>query len=273
MNNEIFFILGCQRSGTTLMRLVLDSHSLIKCFDETRSYDILKNYDLFLKSNQNNKQTMLFGFKTLGYTEQMSNILLSEPVKNTTIKNEWSSKKMIFIYRNAYDVISSMKKYIQKNNRSWLDNWVMLTINFWKRKIPEFDRKFRDELNYAENSKNKLISYAAIYWKFKTQSMLYYQNKKFQIIKIKYENLVSSPKSELNDITKFLNIDWENSLLSHNTMTHDEVDENGITLGMNDSKKPIHVDSIGLSQKYLSDKEKQDIHYITNDLLSMLGYF
>ncbi len=49
---KLFFILGCQRTGTTLMRLILESHSMVKCFDEPQCYEILKNHTELLKSNQ-----------------------------------------------------------------------------------------------------------------------------------------------------------------------------------------------------------------------------
>lgn len=38
---ERFFISGCQRSGTTMLRLILESHPFIQCFDEVAGYDIL----------------------------------------------------------------------------------------------------------------------------------------------------------------------------------------------------------------------------------------
>ena len=35
-SNPPIFLVGCQRSGTTMLRLVLDSHSRISCGPETR---------------------------------------------------------------------------------------------------------------------------------------------------------------------------------------------------------------------------------------------
>lgn len=272
MLREIFFVLGCQRSGTTLMRLILDSHSQIMCFDEQRSYDILRNYDIFVSNNDVDDQVKLFGFKTLGYTEQMDRSFLSEPVKNTTIPNNWKDSKIIFLYRNVFDVISSMKHYIQKNGKSWLENWVMPTIDFWKQKIPNFELDFEKEIKYAANTKNKLISYAAIYWKFKTQSMLKYQNNYLSIIKVKYEDLVTNPQIELEKLIKFFNIAWEDSLLNHYRIKHDEVNNDGFTVGMNLATIPIHKNSIGRCGTTLSQQEKNDVFYITKELLAELDF-
>lgn len=41
-----FYIIGCQRSGTTLMRLILDSHPQVSCVDESSAYDLLLDHHL-----------------------------------------------------------------------------------------------------------------------------------------------------------------------------------------------------------------------------------
>jgi len=272
MSREIFFVLGCQRSGTTLMRLILDSHSQIICFDEQRSYDILRNYNVFVSNNDVDDQVKLFGFKTLGYTEQMTQSFLSEPVMNTTIPNNWHDSKIVFLYRNVFDVISSMKRYIQRNGKSWLENWIMPTIDFWKQKIPDFELNFEKDIKYATNTKNQITSYAAIYWKFKTQSMLKYQNNGVSIIKVKYEDLVTNPPIELEKLIKFFNIAWEDSLLNHYQTKHDEVNDDGFTVGMNLATRPIHKNSIGTYDTILSQQEKNDVLYITKELLNELDF-
>lgn len=271
MNQQIFFILGCQRSGTTLMRLILDSHSKIHCYDESKSYQILRTHGNQFPDDIKNKKDLI-GFKVLGYAEQMTYPVLMEPVNNTKIPNLYSSEKLIFMYRDVRDVIASMRNYIQKNGLSWLDNWIMPTINFWQANIPEFEKKFNGDLKFAKQSKNKIISFAAIYWKFKTQSMLNYEQKNFKMLKIKYEDLVSHPDLTIKKITDFLAIPWERSLLNHHLITHSEVDKIGLTVGMNDSKKAIHENSIGSYEKFLSYDEQKDILKITKPLLNILTY-
>lgn len=254
------------------MRLILDSHSKIICFDEQHSYNIMRNYDAFVSNMNTNNQTKLFGFKTLGYTEQMDRSFLSEPVRNTTILNNWQNNKIVFLYRNVFDVITSMKNYIQKNGKSWLDNWIMHTIDFWKLKIPDFELEFEKEISYANTSNNKIISHAAIYWKFKTKSMLKYKNNGTSILGVRYEDLVTNPQIELENVVKFFNIEWEDSLLNHYKIEHGEVNENGFTIGMNLATKPIHKNSIGSYNMILTEQEQNDIIYITKELLNELGY-
>src|SRR3989442_1785108 len=63
--NYRFFILGCQRTGTTLMRLVLECHSKILCFGEVRGYQALTNNERTIPSGK-----QIVGFKIPRWTEQ-----------------------------------------------------------------------------------------------------------------------------------------------------------------------------------------------------------
>ena len=272
MKQEFFFIFGCQRSGTTLTRLILDSHSEIHCFDEFKSYELLANKHLLDNELSKYQNTKLVGFKPLGYTEQMNEPYLHEPVNNFVIKNEYTESKMIFLYRDPRDVISSMKNYIQKNGKSWLDNWIFHTIDFWKKKLPNFEKKFQNELSLIENSSDKIISSAALYWKVKTQSLFEYEQQNRKIHKVKYEELVTSPKNEIAKIAKFLNISWNNNLLLHHKIVHDEVNSDGFTVGKTDTSRPIETKSIGTFVKNLTDFEQKEIITIASDLMTKLNY-
>lgn len=272
MKQEFFFIFGCQRSGTTLTRLILDSHSEIHCFDEFKSYELLANKHLLDNELSKYQNTKLVGFKPLGYTEQMNEPYLHEPVNNFVIKNEYTESKMIFLYRDPRDVISSMKNYIQKNGKSWLENWIIRTIEFWKKSYPKLIEKHNDELSIADNSTNKLISLAALYWKIKTHSMIKYEKQNMSILKIKYEDLITLPKNEISKMVKFLNIPWSNNLLQHYKLEHGEINSNGFTVGKNDPKRPIDAKSRGLYLQNLTNKEQKEIITITSDLMTKLNY-
>ena len=63
---QSFFIAGCQRSGTTLMRLILECHDQVSCFDELRSYGALAERPL-LQDLAGRK----VGFKIPRWTEQL----------------------------------------------------------------------------------------------------------------------------------------------------------------------------------------------------------
>ena len=49
----------------------------------------------------------------------------------------------------------------------------------------------------------------------------------------------------------FLNLKWEDAVLSHEKYSHAETDEKGITVGNNDSKVPIHDSSVDKYKKIL----------------------
>jgi hypothetical protein len=67
-----FLITGCQRSGTTLLRLILGSHSKIYCYDEYLAYARLRDGDA---SEAQGYQ--LVGYKIPRWAEQLNDPQLS----------------------------------------------------------------------------------------------------------------------------------------------------------------------------------------------------
>jgi len=136
---KAFFILGCQRTGTTLMRLILESHSQISCIDENRAYQILSNQELFRKEQKTNQNKKWLCFKTPRITEQMSEPFLADVGINFRAPNNFKGSPIIFMMRNVLDTITSMKT-LDQDGLSWLDRWAEKTINFWCETTPGFKK-------------------------------------------------------------------------------------------------------------------------------------
>jgi len=269
---NFFFILCCQRSGSTLLRLILDSHNKIHCFDEKKSYLLLSDNSLLNNELTNYANKKLIGFKTPVFTEQMNNSILIDYVNNLKIKNTFENSKIIFIYRNVLDVVSSMKNHIQKNGHSWLENWGLNTINSWEKSHPDLIQKFTSDLKYLRKTKNKDIVSGAIYWKVKNFFMFSYENEKKPLLKVKYEDLCQNPKIEIEKIINFLNVDWDNNVLNHEQIFHDEVEKNGLTVGNNDATKKISVSEIGRYINDFTNAEKNEIMEISTKLMKKMNY-
>jgi len=269
--HELFFLLGCQRSGTTLTRLILDSHSKIHCYDEYKSYDILSDKKLFLSTIQKKPVHQLIGFKTLVYSEQMQEHFLYDWLKQRKVDNKFQSCKMIFLLRDSRDVVSSLIQYLQKDS-SYSLGWIENIFNFWSEYMPNLLTKFQNELNIVKNSKNKIVSYVSLFWKIKTSSVLQYLDSNMSILPIKYEQLCVQPKNETMKICDFLDINWEENLINHEKIPHDEINKDGTTVGKNDPAKPVFSSSINKYKKFLSSDEEKEILQITGDLMEKLGY-
>ena len=264
---KLFFILGCQRTGTTLMRLILESHSMVKCFDEPQCYEILKNHTELLKSNQKEK---FLCFKTPILTEQMDEPFFSDVTIDFIINNHYQNFPQIFMVRDVRDTISSMMTLKQEKS-TWYDLWPKKSLEFWIATIPGFEKIFAKDIRKISNSKNKLISYSSFYWKYKTGAFFNYEKKRIVHL-IKYEDLVSDPLETIQGLVKFLKLNFEDALMVHHKKKHSLTNERGITIGNTDTKLPIFNESIGRYKKTFSKSQLQEINNISGDVMEKLRY-
>src|SRR5260221_4692090 len=116
MTADRFFIAGCQRSVTTLVRLVLECHPDIFCLDEDTSYPALQHGECPKPRGER-----LTAFKVPRWAEQFGEPLAADYGQTETAVNFYRGEPIVYLVRDVRDVIASMRKLKMTADHDWLE--------------------------------------------------------------------------------------------------------------------------------------------------------
>ena len=214
------FLVGCPRSGTTLLQSLLTAHSQITSFPESHFFRYLipdrnsKRYSLgiaspkakprfeaFLKEiNREDMSSYLSDFTIFQYQYIQAFLNILDIITQEQGKTIWIEKtpghihyidyiekqiketRFIHIIRNGADVVASLYEVTKKYPNLWGHSWTLdKCINQWIKDV-------QISLKYQERSNH---------------------------IVVHYENLVKNPALVLNQICEFINIKFEPVMLEN----------------------------------------------------------
>lgn len=271
MNN--FFIIGAQRSGTTLLRLILNSHSQIAIPEEgTFWMPLLRRYGV----NPHKKFSKKELDNCLKYISSNSQFKLWNIPCDELIDK--------INYHSCQDLLSLMQivysMYSEKHHKAiWADK----TPSFF-RMVPELSRLFPEAkfIHIIRDGRDLYLSWrkidpgksniavCALEWCHKVctaqKDLLKFRNSNH--LEIRYEDLVQDPKKILNSICLFLNIKFEAEMLNFWQQSEKYI-------GCHHSElifKPLSTHSINKWKKELSDNELQVFENIAGDCLRNNGF-
>jgi len=216
------FIIGCGRSGTTILGETLSQHPKIKYLNERRDlwhraypeFNIWKkdtsNPILFAdeKNIQPNKNTLL---RKLFFREQVlgnAEILIEKlPINNFRLdflQKSFPEAKYIYLTRNGLEVSKSIEKRIQKKN--WFTgNKLELLQQFSEEQNANFIGKIETDLHKGMWE-----------WKLSIEesNRFFKQLNPEKFIHLSYQDFTKNPETSLNQIFDFLNISSSKDLIS-----------------------------------------------------------
>ena len=235
---NIIFICGMPRSGTTLVEQIIASHSKVMGAGELQYLDKSINEN-FLEDAKLNKQKLLEElsseknvildryFELLNLHNFDSDIITDKAPQNFIwigfIKLFFPNSKIIHCSRNPKDnCLSLFKNQFTSNTMSWTYDQILIAKYY--------------------NLYLKLMNF----WKSKFKDFIFDAN---------YENIVTSPESEVKKILSFCDLNWEPECLKFYQNKKTPVQ----TASVSQASKPIYKSSINSNQgfsEYLSEMFK-----------------
>ena len=262
MEKPPIFIIGCPRSGTTLVRVILDTHPNICCGPETHLIGNIKT--LNEKIDKNWKRLEPYGLSKDIHVKKLSDLFK--------------------IYHNNYMKSKKKQRWAEKTP----DN--IFYVDFINKLFPncQFINIIRDGrdvvCSYKERWGSKTIFTAIKKWN-KIIDLTYEYRTKFnkeRYMEIRYEEMVSNPEKETKRMMIFLGEKWIPELLEHHTKQHDfwfniktgeNIDFEKEKRPLRHSpSKPIFQSSVGKWKKNLNTVEKAIIKISLKENLKKMGY-
>ena len=265
MPNTPIVITGCQRSGTTLLSLVLDSHPNIKSIDEDK-FDFPK-INIYLHAPWFPR---FVSFKLPRYASVLSFIKMLKDLR------------VIWCIRDPIDAVWSMIKLQMKldgtNTVAWaahpafaqvevltsscvLDKTVKLDLAQDLRRLEMIANK-----NPKERTRQENIFTGALCWRVKNELPSLYISENINFHTVRYESLVTKPEATIKQILGYIGVSWSDNVLRHHEL-HD-----GVSIGNTSNTRPIDSSGVGSGKANFTAEEVELIKEVCNKTAEKWGY-
>ncbi|HXW32945.1 MAG TPA: sulfotransferase, partial [Acidimicrobiales bacterium] len=243
------FVVGCPRSGTTLLRNILDSHKSISCGPESRflwglrtieerNWTTLVGFGLSLDEWRANARTLFESFH-LRYAERQGKSRWADKSPDYALMLEWVNAlypeaQIIHIVRDPRDVIDAWRRFygnkgIHRGARAWV-RYVGAAHGFARMQVAE------------------------------------------KMTEIRYEDLVTRPEQTLRKLFAWLGEPWDDAVLQFGERQHSlgavPLNPEGTGDGVN---AVVRTDSIGVGRGLYVTLPHAYVRRKGKDLLEVFG--
>lgn len=236
---KLFFIVGSQRSGTTLLGLILDSHPRVLVVDEPESYDRL------LSGYLSEVQGSYIGFKVPTWTH-----------KHAYLNCRYPNARFLFVQRDVRAIAYSMIS-LKRNGRNWVELYGAEDLERTLSVLQDRSYALCAESIYLPSfERMDWLSVAMVCAHVKNRLVREYVASGRPHLTVIYEDMVQFPRKSLKNILAFLEIEWCESVLNH----HDV--HSGVAIGDTESSRRIDLNSIAKWRENLSAQQVEQMEAI-----------
>jgi len=209
-------ILGCQRSGSTLLGMALQAHSGTEIIEENnpsfhvRSASSPIQINLQAVNEYIQEHGKLVGFKSPRDSHRIAEIIRTIP-----------QVRIAWITRDIFQVVASMASLRMPSGATWANS-------FTHEEIIKYLLVERNDLEIAElyqwarslkNERERAIALASVCWftkyRIEVKSIAKWPT---LIHRLSYDELVSQPEKTLRRLLGFLGLEWSPATLNHPTI-------------------------------------------------------
>ncbi|MDA0772533.1 MAG: sulfotransferase [Cyanobacteria bacterium] len=279
------FIIGCPRSGTTLLASILNRHSQIASGTETHFFDFVS------RRNINWKEFTLTSFTKLLAESRIQDFIQAAGIsKEKLIKNykqdpqsKYQSKLEIdqFYKKEVFDLLmnsfldSRSKARLCENTPQHLCHIEEILTLYPQAKFIHLIRDGRDTIRSLMQMpwRPKGLLNNARFWVQNLKEVSKTINKldTDSILEIRYEELVTKPEESLELICDFLEEKYEPGLLD-NSKDQAAIYSNWESSWKQKTRTQLNTDSINSWQTELDQDSQALLNWYLKDILTGLGY-
>lgn len=256
----LIFMGGCGRSGTTLLREMINRHPNIFCGPETSMFGLP-----FWPNNIAKMWNIDEG--TIKYEAERSRNLVQYA------ENFYSYHSSAMAKPRAADKTPNNVRVVGKL-LTWFPKSLFVHVIRDGRDVACSLRNHPKEIivngQIVANHINRPISECATRWLNDTSSGLVYRNNP-RYYEVRYEDLVTKPEITLRLLCEFIGETFSIQMLDPQSANTDSMDA-GRLINNHNSNDKISTVSVGRWQKNLSYLERQDFIDVAGELLLSLGY-
>jgi protein-tyrosine sulfotransferase len=262
---EPIFILSCERSGSTLLRIIIDTHSEIVCPGQLYLGPTCSNLYKTIYYSLGQRFSGCESERVARVLQEVRAIVgnVMERYAFSRNKRIWCEKttlnvdyleilsdvfpnaKYLCLYRNCMDVVQSCLKFS--------------SLGFMGELAP-----------YVSKAPESLVGAMAESWLDKNKRIFEFEaNHQSQCLRVSYENVTSNPHTTLPAIFQFLGVRWEADILEKIFLSEHDRGEGDLKVHFS---KDINTESIGRGRSIPLTAVPDHLQLRINAMNECLGY-